>query len=126
AVVTARDHVLNVKLDVRNADELRFFWAACDAIGGPSGAMGKLLLISGARLREIAYMTRAELNDDFSMLRLSGARTKNSRPHDIPRPPRARGILASLPKGEGPFVLWSHNGRTPFVNFSKIKKAFDA
>jgi integrase len=126
APVAARDHVLNVKTDVRNADELRWFLAACDTIGGPSGAMGKLLLLTGARLKEIAYMTRGELNDDLSMLRLPGARTKNGRPHDIPLPPLARSILESLPKGVGPFVLSSNNGRTPFVNFSKIKKSFDA
>jgi integrase len=126
APVAARDHVLNVKTDIRNADELRWFWAACKTIGGPSGAMGKLLLLTGARLKEIAYMTRGELNDDLSMLRLPGARTKNGRPHDIPLPPLARSILESLPKGEGPFVLSSNNGRTAFVNFSKIKKSFDA
>jgi hypothetical protein len=39
----ARGRVLNVKADVRGADELRWFWQAADAIGPPFGPLVKLL-----------------------------------------------------------------------------------
>ena len=80
-----RDRVLNCKPDVRRADELRWFWRSCDSLSEPFGALLKLLLLTGCRLREIAELRWDELNDDRSMLHLPGARTKNSLPHDVGR-----------------------------------------
>ena len=36
---------LNVRMDVRNADELRWFWHACDTMGYPFGDLCKCLLL---------------------------------------------------------------------------------
>lgn len=47
----ARERVLNVKTDVRNADELRWFWAASDRVGEPFGALLKLLQLTGCRFK---------------------------------------------------------------------------
>jgi integrase len=125
----ARDRVLNVKTDVRNADELRWFWAAASSekISQPFGAVAKLLALTGCRLKEISRMTRDELSDDYAMLRLSGLRTKNGLPHDVPLPPLAREILKGVVALPGSnIIIFSTNGRTPVSGFSKIKKRLDA
>jgi integrase len=122
----ARDRVLNVKSDVRNADELRWFWAACDAVGQPFGPLCKLLLLTGCRLNEIARMTRDELSDDLAMLRLPGERTKNSRPYDVPLPPLAREIVSAVPVVAGCGFVFSTNAQTPVSGFSKYKARLDA
>src|SRR5262249_19198042 len=81
-------------------DEIAQFWATTDRVGEPFGAALKLLLVTGARLNEVAGMTRAELNDE-GLWSIPGARTKNKRPHIIPLPPLARDIVASPPRIEG-------------------------
>jgi integrase len=120
----ARERVLNTKADVRAADELRWLWQACNAVGDPFGALVKVLLLTGCRLNEIARMQRTELSDDLATLRLPGARTKNGRGIDIPLPPLVREILESLPE-DGPFVF-STNGKTAVSGFSKYKARLDA
>jgi integrase len=121
----SRKRVLNVKTAVRNADELRWFWAAADEVGSPFGSMCKLLLLTGCRLNEIARMTKSELSDDLAMLMLPGGRTKNGLPHDVPLPDLARAILRELPRHAGPFIFSTTDGLTPFVSFGN-KKALDA
>jgi integrase len=124
----ARDRVLNVKVDVRNADELRWFWAASDSdeVGDPFGALFKLLLLTGCRLNEIARATRDELSDNNAMLRLPGSRTKNGLPHDVPLPPLAREIIAGIPRLPNCQFIFSTNACTPVSGFSKIKRRLDA
>ncbi|MBR1157196.1 site-specific integrase [Bradyrhizobium sp. JYMT SZCCT0428] len=122
----ARDRVLNVKTDIRGADELRWFWTASDAVGPPFGALCKLLLLTGCRLNEIARMTRDELSDDFATLRLPGTRTKNGLPHNVPLPPLGREIIANLSQLAGCNYVFSTNGKTPVSGFSKYKARFDA
>ena len=120
-----RQRFLNFKADVRKADELRWFWTACDEVGGPFGAACKLLLLTGCRRDEIALMTRDELNEDQTMLRLPGDRTKNGLPHEVPLPPLARDILKGLPQVFEKFVF-STNGTAPVSGFNKIKERLDA
>jgi integrase len=121
----SRERVLNFRPDVRGADELRWFWDACDAVGEPFGAIAKLLLLSGCRLSEIARMARGELSDDFVTLRLPGERTKNGLPHNVPLSALAREIIANTTRIEGCAYIFSTNGKTPVSGFSKFKKRLD-
>jgi integrase len=120
----ARDRVLNVKADVRNADELRWLWGGCEKIGAPFGPICQILLLTGCRLKEIAHATTDEINSDTTMLRLPGARTKNGRPHDVPLSPLAREIIEVVPRLSNEFVF-STNCRSPVSGFSKYKKKLD-
>ena len=61
----ARDRVLG-------NDEIVALWRACDEMGEPFGALLKLLLLTGARLGEVAGMRRYELSKDFAAWGLSG------------------------------------------------------
>ena len=120
----SRERILNTKPDVRGADELRWCWAAASQMGYPYGSLLQVLLLTGARLNEIARMQWAELSDDLSTLHLPGTRTKNHRAFLLPLSAPAREILASAPRVSGTYVF-STNGTTPISGFSKYKARFD-
>jgi integrase len=105
-------------------DELRGFWLGCDELSEPFGPLLKLLLLTGARLREVAEMTHAELNGGTWIVPPS--RTKNKLAHTVPLPCMAQEIIADLARVAGePGFLFSTNGRTPVSGFSKIKARLD-
>ncbi len=117
--------VLNTKPDIRYADELRWFWAACDKIGAPYGPLCKLLLLTGCRVNELARMTVEELSTGNAVLSLPRERTKNHLPHLVPLPPLARDIIESIPRVSNVYIF-STTGGTPISGFSKYKKRLDA
>src|SRR5262249_26276546 len=123
-----RQRVLNCKPDVRRADELRWFWQACgsDAVGATYGALFKLLLSTGCRRDECGELQHRELSDDLAVIRLSGERTKNGRPREVPLPPLARDLLRGLRKIEGCQWVFSVNGKTPVAGYGKAKRLLDA
>ena len=106
--------------------EVKAVWEASNQLGFPFGPVVQLLLISGQRRDEIAAMRWSELNEDFSMLDLSSARTKNKLPHLVPLPPSARQIIAAVPRMVGSDFVFTTNGRTPISGFSKFKAKLDA
>jgi integrase len=124
AAPKARDRVLT-------SDEIRWFWKACESADAPRvpGApkpfapLLKLLLLTGARLNEVAGMTHDELRDDGTW-HLSGARTKNGRPHAVPLPSMARELVAATPVDSG--FLFSTNGHTRVSGWSRMKRRLDA
>jgi integrase len=121
----ARDRVLNAKLDVRRADELRWFWSAVGKLSEPFGSLLKLLLLTGCRLNELAELRADEVSDDLATLRLPTTRTKNHRPHDVYLPSPARDLLASVKRIDGCSYVFSTNGKTPISGWSKIKRRLD-
>jgi integrase len=107
-------------------DEIRRFWAATDAIGGPFGAVLKLLLLTGCRLNEVAGLRWDEVSEDGAALNLPGSRTKNHRPHVVPLALMACEILAGVPRIDGCDFVFSTNGKTPISGWSKAKARLDA
>lgn len=108
---TSRDRVLS-------DDELRWFWAACEAEGQPWGALGQVLLLTGQRLSEVAGMTDAELHGDE--WHLPADRTKNKRAHMVPITGAVRDALDAIERIDGPAGLYhTTNGRTPLSGFNK-------
>jgi integrase len=102
--------------------EIVKFWTATEILGAPFGPAARLLLITGARLNEVAGMRRSELGDDATW-NVPGQRTKNHRPLAVPLPPLAREIVAGLPpRGD---LIFSTNGRTPISGWSKTKARLD-
>jgi integrase len=104
--------------------EIVAFWHGSDAIGAPFGSCFQIMLLTGARLREVAGMTRAELDAD-GVWTVPGSRTKNGRSLTLTLPPLAREIIGSLPVIEGGFVFTT-TGRTPISGFSRAKHDLDA
>ena len=108
---TARDRVLT-------DDEVRWFWQACEGAGAPWGPMGKLLLLTGQRLNEVAQMTEDEVAGD--LWHLPAARTKNRRAHDVPLSGAALAALEAAPRLAGPSgYIFTTTGRTPVSGFHK-------
>jgi integrase len=111
---------------VLSDSEIRWFWTACDTLGSPFGPLLKILLVTGARLNEVARMTRHELSEDGSTWTLSGARTKNRRSHILALPQLARDILGEVKViSSEAAIVFSTNGRTPVSGFSKMKTQLD-
>ena len=75
----ARDRVLT-------ADEIRWFWRACESVDAPlaPGAarpfapLLRVLLLTGQRRNEVAGMTRPELSDDGATWNIPSSRTKTA------------------------------------------------
>jgi integrase len=105
-------------------EQIRWFWHACDEVGEPFGTIFKLLLLTGARLNEVAGMRRDELIAEGAMWELPGARTKNKRPHKVPLPTVAQNIISAVPNGSR--VIFSTTGTTPPSGWSRAKRRLDA
>jgi len=120
-----RQRVLNSKIEVRSADEIRWFWRACERIGPPFGPLCQLLLLTGCRREEIAQANSDELGPENAMLNLPGERTKNHLSHVVSLPALARAIIEGVPRVSN-FYLFSTTGRTPVSGFGKYKRRLDA
>jgi integrase len=120
----ARDRVLS-------AEEVRWFWQACESADAPLqfraprpfAPLLRCLLLTGQRRDEVANMTRAELSDD-GIWRLLGERTKNGRAHTVPLPPLALDLIASV-ETSGKFIFTT-TGTTPVSGWSRLKRRLDA
>ena len=124
---TSRDRVLS-------AAELRAIWEATGGDGLFDGIV-RLLILTGARLNEVARLEWVELDADLTAWTLPAERSKNHRPHLVPVSAPARAILearretqrllATNDKPAPPFVFTT-NGTAPFSGFSKSKERLDA
>ena len=104
---------------------MKDFWAACDQMGYPWGPLFQLLLLTGARLREVSQASWNEISIKDGTLNLPSSRTKNARPHQIQLSDQALNIIQDLPKIDGQNLLFTTNGTTPVSGFSKDKKRLD-
>lgn len=101
-------------------DEIRWFWQACDTKGFPWGPLGKVLLLTGQRLNEVAQISDGEIRGD--LWHLSSERTKNGRMHDVPLVADVRSILTGLDKVDGkPGFIFTVTGTTPVSGFYKAR-----
>jgi integrase len=117
AAETRRDRVLS-------DDELEVAWGAFEAVGWPFGDIAKLLL-TGARLREVAEIEWPELDLEARQWTLPRSRTKNKRDHVIPLSDSAIEIIATLPRIEPSRFVFTTTRRTPVSGFSKAKAEID-
>jgi integrase len=104
-------------------DELKSVWGAADEIGWPFGPLYQLLILTGARLREIGELRWSEVAGDI--IKLEGDRTKNGLPHTIPLSAPTLTMIEELHRiGESDFVFTT-NGRAPISGWSKAKSRLD-
>ena len=114
----SRDRVLDVS-------ELLSLWTVEDKLNYPWGAILKLLMLTGARLKEVSEVTWDEISLEEQIWSIPSSRTKNSRPHQIHLSTQAIQILRSLPSVKDQSFLFSTNGVRPVSGFSKAKKRID-
>jgi integrase len=110
---TSRDRVLT-------DDEIRWFWQACEAEAFPWGPFGKVLLLTGQRLNEVAQISEGEIRGD--LWHLSADRTKNGRAHDVPLSDAVRDVLAGVERIDGKAgLIFTTTGATPVSGFFKAR-----
>jgi integrase len=105
--------------------ELRDVWHATIKIGGPFGALVRLLVLTGQRRDEVAQARWSEVDLDRRMWTLARERVKNDTPHDVPLSKSAVAILQALPRIGNEYVLTT-NGEAPASNYAKNKRRLDA
>jgi integrase len=120
AAEESRDRVLS-------DDELRLAWSAFDRVGWPFGQIAQLLLLTGARLNEIASGRWSEIDIESATWTIAKERSKNGVEHEIPLSDSAIVILRSLPRigDRKDAFVFSTTGRTPVSGFSNAKEAID-
>jgi integrase len=105
--------------------EIRAAWMAADQLGGPFGALVKLLILTGQRRDEVARMRWSEINLKTRLWALPPERVKNGLAHEIPLSAPAIAVLEALPRIGDQFVLTT-NGEAPSSGYSKAKRRLDA
>ncbi len=98
-------------------DEIRWFWRGCEAEGFPWGPLGKLLLLTGQRLSEVAGIRDGEIEGQVWLL--PGARVKNGRAHHVPLSDAARAVLDGMDRFAGTDLYLTTNAETPVSGFHK-------
>jgi integrase len=109
---------------VLSDDELRWFWAACDAepLYAP---LLRLLLLSGQRLGEVGGMRWSEIGYDKATWTIPGTRAKNHREHIVPLAPSARELLLAKQKDSSSDLIFTTTGETPLSGGSRLKRRLD-
>lgn len=104
-------------------DEIRSLWAALDsATPEPYPRLVRALLLSGARLNEIARLQWPEIAGDVAVIPAS--RTKTKVDHAVPITPGLAELLGE--RGEaGDHAFSTDHGETAFSGFSKAKAKLD-
>jgi integrase len=112
----ARDRVLSDA-------ELRAVWNAAGELGYPYGPVFQLLILTGQREREIAEISRAEI--DGALLIIPATRMKGGAVHEVPLTRAAIDILDALPRFAGNHLFTTTGGEKPINGFSKVKARID-
>jgi integrase len=107
-------------------DELRKVWMSADGLDLQYGAVVRLMILTGARLREIGHMPWNELNDDLTVWTLPKERAKNKTELILPLPKLAREIIRSSPRIDGSPFVFTFDGDRPVESFSRMKRQLDA
>lgn len=111
-----RDRVLS------GAEITQLFRALPD---GEYGDILKLLLLSGQRANEIAWLVWSEIDFDRGVIELPPERTKNGRRHCLPMSDMMRAILEAQPHREGRALVFGA-GEGGFSNWHRAKLELDA
>lgn len=99
---------------VLSVEEARAVWNAAQAEPFPSGSLICLLMLTGARLREIGHAQLSWLNRTSACLDIPGEAYKTGDPTIVPLIPEAMKIFEAIPKPpKGPYLISSNGGKRP-------------
>jgi integrase len=112
-----------VRERVLDDDEIRALWRACDQLGYPFGPLTRLLLLTGARLNELARASWSEIDLKRRTLVVPAERFKSNSQHIIHLSSDAVAILQELPRwAHGDFLFTCSAGRRPVAGFGDAKE----
>jgi integrase len=119
AQLEARERVLDDR-------ELLLLWKACEELPAPYGQIVRLLVLTGARRREVSGMEWSELDLDAEVWTLPKERSKNKKAHTLPLPPQAIAILKGMPNLLGSKFVFTNEGKVPVNDFANVKRVLDS
>jgi integrase len=112
---------------VLSDEEIRAFWRACVRLGYPCGAIGRMLLLVGARHREVSEAPWSEFDLAKRTWTIDQARFKSSVEHVVPLTSDMVALLEDLPRFKrGEHVFSTSAGEKPTMITDKIKQKIDA
>jgi integrase len=85
--------------------ELAAIWRAAEAMGGPFGAVIRMLMLCAQRRNEVSEMEWGELDLPRATWTLPGGRAKNKHSHEVQLAPEVCRILESMPRIGDRFVF---------------------
>ena len=107
-------------------DEIRAFWRACEQFRYPYGSIGKTLLLTGARHREVSEAPWSEFDLGKRTWTIGQDRFKSAVEHTVPLTSDVVALLDGLPRfNPGEHVFSTTAGEKPTVITDKIKKNID-
>jgi integrase len=106
--------------------EIRAFVRACDQLGYPYGSIGRMLLLTGARHREVSEAPWSEFDLVKKTWTIDQARFKSNVEHVVPLTDEVLALLEGLPRFKrGDHVFSNTWGEKPTMITDKIKTQFD-
>jgi integrase len=107
--------------------ELRSLWRASGRLGYPFGPLYRLLLLTGARLEEVAGARWCEFDLDNKLWSIPAERFKSGTEHAVPLSDAARTVLEGLPRFRtGDFLFSATSGASPVNGLGKAKTRLDS
>jgi integrase len=103
-------------------DELRYVWKAAEKLEFPFGALTRMLMLTGQRLRDISDARWPEINADKTLLTIPAERYKIGRTHAVPLSSTASSLLEAAPRFKGEFIFTTTAGRRPVSGFAGAKR----
>lgn len=110
---------------VLSDDELRSVWRCAEQRADPFANFIKFLLLTAARRKEAAQITRAEINHKGDWL-LPAARNKTKLDLIRPLSEAARVVIEAQPEIEGCPFIFTSTGKGPIAAFAKFRPKFQA
>lgn len=105
-------------------DEIRALWQALDVCKPAAyGRLVRLLLLSAARLDEMARLQRDEISSDE--LTVPAGRCKTKIDHAVPITPSMAALIGKPEDDAGEYVFSTDGGFSSFSGFSKAKRRLD-
>ncbi len=115
------------RMRVLTDQEIRVFVRACDRLAYPYGSIGKMLLFTGARHREVSKAPWSEFDLSKRTWTIGEHRFKSAFEHVVPLTSDVVALLEGLPRFKrGDFVFSTTAGEKPTVISDKIKQTIDA
>jgi Arm DNA-binding domain/Phage integrase family len=108
-------------------DEIRAFWRVCVRMGYPHGDLGRALLLTGTRHREMAAAPWSELDLTKAIWTIDQKRFKSNSEHIVPLVPDMIALVQGLPRFKsGTFLFSTCYGKVATDITEKVKSKVDA
>jgi integrase len=103
--------------------EIKSLWSALNTVHPVQAAFVKTLLLTGQRRETVATMRRSNMAD--GIWTIPREKMKGDRTHSIPLPNQLIQLLDDLPRQGDEDIVFTHDGRSTFSGYSKLKQRLD-